>query len=268
MFQEFYGFTQTPFATDLPPQQLFAANGQQELAARLGYLVRQRGIGLLTGEIGAGKSTALRSFVAGLDANRYLVCYLSNPLLGMTGFYRGLLLALGHEPPFGRPKLVAAIRAAFDDLGQSKHRSPVVILDEAHLLPHAAFEQLRLLFSAQMDSRSLGTLILVGHPELRRILQLSLHEAFRQRITVHYHLAALDLQATIGYIRHHLHIAGCQADPLFTDDALAHIFDYTKGVPRQINRVCTTALMAGLIERKSVLEESMIRKAIAELEQP
>lgn len=267
MFQEYYGFTRTPFSTNIPPHELFAANDQKELAARLNFLVRQSGIGLLTGEIGSGKSTAVRSFAASLDANRYLVIYLANPLVGMTGLYRDLLLSMGHEPPFGRAKLVTAIRSAFDDLLRSKHRSPIVILDEAHLLPHTAFEQFRLLFSSNMDSQSLGSLLLIGHPDLRRILKLSIHEAFRQRLSIHYHLSPLDLQETIAYIRHHLTIAGCRADPLFTDDAFTRIFNYTKGVPRLINRVCTTALMAGLIDRKTVLEESIIRKAIADLEQ-
>jgi ABC-type transport system involved in cytochrome c biogenesis ATPase subunit len=168
MFQQFYGFSRLPFSKDIPPQDLFQAEGQQELCARLSYLVKERGLGLVTGETGSGKSTALRRFVASLDANRHFVIYLSNPLLGMSGLYREILTALGHEPLFSRPKMVAKIRSVFEDLIQNKHRIPVVILDEAHALPDTAFDPFRLLFSTQMDSQSLGTLLLVGHPELRR----------------------------------------------------------------------------------------------------
>jgi len=267
-FQTFYGFTRSPFAKDMPPSDLFSAEGQNELCARLSYLTQQRGMGLLTGETGCGKSTALRRFTASLDSNRFFVIYLANPLLGLTGLYRDLLLALGHQPPFSRPKMVALIRSALDDLLTNKRRTPFLILDEAHLLPDEVFEQLRLLFSTHMDSQSLGALLLVGQPELRRTLHMASHEAFFQRFSTTYHLPPLDLIQSMAYIRHQIQFSGYKAAPLFTDDALTRIYDYTKGIPRQINRLCTTALLVGMIEQKQILEESSIRKAIAELDQP
>jgi type II secretory pathway predicted ATPase ExeA len=266
MFQEFYGFTRLPFSRTIATQDLFPTAGQKELSARLTYLVHERGFGLVTGEIGSGKSTAVRTFAAGLDFNRYLVVYLANPTTGMTGLYRDLLLSLGVEPPFGKPRLVARIRTALEELSATKHRAPVVVLDEAHLLTQPMLEQLRLLFSDQMDSQSLATLVLVGHPDLRRTLHLSVHEAFTQRLAVRYHLGPLDLSETIGYIKHQVRITGYTGGTLFTDDAIQRIFEYTKGIPRRINQVCTTALMAGLIDQKSVLDESTLRKAIADLD--
>jgi general secretion pathway protein A len=266
MFQEFYGLTRLPFSRTIATADLFPTSGQKELCARLTYLVRECGFGLVTGEIGSGKSTAVRAFASSLDFNRHLVVYLANPTTGMTGLYRDLLLSLGYEPPFSKPRLVARIRTALDDLHASKHRTPVIVLDEAHLLTQPMLEQLRLLFSDRMDSQSLATLVLVGHPDLRRMLHLSVNEAFAQRLTVRCHLAALDLQETVGYIKHQVRIAGYTAGPLFTDDAIQRIFEYTKGIPRRINQVCTTALMAGLIDQKTILEESTIRKAIADLD--
>ncbi len=266
MFQEFYGFTSVPFSRSIATKDLFPTASQKELAARLTYLVRERGCGLVTGEIGSGKSTAVRAFAASLDFNRYLVVYLANPLTGITGLYRDLLFSLGVEPPFSRPRLVARIRSALEELRASKHRTPVVLLDEAHLLTQPMLEQLRLLFSDQMDSQSLATLVLIGHPDLRRTLHLSVNEAFEQRLAVRCHLVALDLSETIGYIKHQVRIAGYTAGPLFTDDAIQRIFEYTKGLPRRINQVCTTALMAGLIDQKTVLDETTIRKAIADLD--
>jgi type II secretory pathway predicted ATPase ExeA len=266
MFQEFYGFTRVPFSRTIATQDLFPTAGQKELSARLTYLVRERGCGLVTGEIGSGKSTAVRTFAASLDFNRYLVVYLANPTTGITGLYRDLLVSLGYEPPFSKPRLVARIRTALEELSVTKHRAPVVVLDEAHLLTQPMLEQLRLLFSDKMDSQSLATLVLVGHPDLRRTLHLSVHEAFTQRLAVRYHLGPLDLQETIGYIKHQVRLAGYTAGTLFTDDAIQRIFEYTKGIPRRINQVCTTALMAGLIDQKSVLDESTLRKAIADLD--
>ena len=266
MFQEFYGFTRVPFSRTIATQDLFPTAGQKELNARLTYLVRERGLGLVTGDIGSGKSTAVRTFAASLDFNRYLVVYLANPTTGMTGLYRDLVVSLGYEPPFSKPRLVTRIRSALEELNVTKHRTPVVVLDEAHLLTQPMLEQLRLLFSDKMDSQSLATLVLVGHPDLRRTLHLSVHEAFTQRLAVRYHLGPLDLQETLGYIKHQVRIAGYTAGTLFTDEAIQRIFEYTKGIPRRINQVCTTALMAGLIDQKSVLDESTLRKAIADLD--
>lgn len=266
MFQQFYGFARIPFSKDIPAQDILATPGQAELSARLSYLVSEQGIGLVTGEIGSGKSTAVRSFVASLDPNRHLVIYLSNPTLGMSGLYRDILLALGHEPLFSKPKMVTRIRSAFDDLIRTKQRYPLLIIDEAHLLPSFAFEQFRLLLSTQMDSRSLGSLLLVGPPALKETLHLSFYEAFRQRLTNSYHIPPLDLKETIEYINHHLHIAGLLSGSPFSDDALKRIFEYTRGIPRQINRLCTTALISGRLEQKQILDDSTIRKAIAELD--
>jgi type II secretory pathway predicted ATPase ExeA len=266
MFQEFYGFTRVPFSRTIATGELFPTRGQQELSARLTFLVRECGVGLVTGEIGSGKSTAVRAFAASLDFNRYLVIYLANPTTGTTGLYRDLLLSLGVEPPFSQPRLVSRIRTALEEVRTNKHRAPVIVLDEAHLLAQPMFEQLRLLLSDQMDSRSLATLVLVGHPDLRRTLQLSVLEAFQQRVAVKCHLAPLDLEETVGYIKHQVRTAGYVAGPLFTDEAIQRIFEYTKGLPRRINQVCTTALLAGRIDQKTVVDESTIRKAIADLD--
>ena len=266
MFQQYYGFSSLPFSKTIATHDLFTTAAQKELAARLTYLVRERGVGLLTGEVGSGKSSAVRAFTASLDFNRYLVIYLANPLLGIAGLYRELLSQLGRTPPYTQARMVACLRQAFAELLSSKRRAPLVIIDEAHLLTSPMLEQLRLLFSDAMDSQALATLLLVGQPGLRRTLQLNVHEAFNQRLSVRYQLVPLDLAETIAYIRHHVRVAGYTAGTLFTDDALGRVFEYTKGVPRRINQVCTTALMAGLIDQKTVLDESTIRKAIADLD--
>ena len=210
MFQYFLRLPTPALFQRYPARRPFPAEGQTELCARLTYLTKERGLGLVTGETGCGKSTAVRRFTASLDANRYFVIYLANPLLGISGLYRDLLTALGHEPPFSRPKMVARIRSVFEDLLLNKHRTPLLILDEAHFLPDTAFEQLRLLFSSHMDSQSLGALLLVGQPELRRTLRLATHEAFFQRLTTSFHLPPLDLAQSLAYIRHHIQLLRLQ----------------------------------------------------------
>lgn len=266
MFQEFYGFSATPFSRGLPTSKLFLAAGQEELKARLSYLVRERGIGVITGEIGSGKSTAIRAFVESLDPTRTTVVYTANPLIGIAGLYREMLTALGERVPMLRQQMVLALRRCFDTLTNERKTTPVLIVDEAHLLDQRMIEELRLLLNVHMDSQAAATLILVGHTELRRTLRLSIHEAFWQRASIRYHLRALDLTETGGYIRHQVESAGYRGTALFSDGFVAKAFDYTKGIPRQINLVCTHALMAGCAQQKPVLDELIFRQVVNDLE--
>lgn len=266
MFQEFYGFVIVPFSRGLSTAKLFVANAQEELKARLTYLVRERGIGLITGEIGSGKSTAVRSFVEGLDPTRHTVVYTANPLIGITGFYREVLLQLGEPVPMFRQQMVLAIRRCFDLLTNERKKTPLVIVDEAHLVEHRMLEELRLLLNVRMDSQAAAALVLVGHSELRRTMRLSIHEALWQRTLVRFHLRSLDLTETGAYIRHQVEVAGYRGPALFSDGFVAKAYDYTKGIPRQINLVCTHALMAGCAEKKQVLDEMVLRQVINDLE--
>lgn len=266
MFQEFYGFRTMPFSRNIPTADLFPTTGQQELKARLTYLLRERGIGLVTGEVGSGKSTALRAFAESLDPNRYLVVYLANPALGMTGVYRDMATALGLVPTYFKPDMVSQIRRALEDLFIHKRRAPVILFDEAHLLGTPMLEEFRLLLNHHMDAESLATLVLVGHSELRHKLRLAIHEPLFQRLAVRYHLGPLDLEETAAYIKHHVRVAGYSGGQIFSDEFVAKTFEYTKGIPRKINLVCTHALMDGFVERKQILDEATLRKVINDLE--
>lgn len=117
-----------------------------------------------------------------------------------------------------------------------------------------------------MDSQAAASLVLVGHTELRRTLRLSIHEALWQRTLVRYHLRAFDLTETGAYIRHQVETAGYRGTALFSDGFVAKAYDYTKGIPRQINLVCTHALMAGCAHQTQLLDEAIFRQVIADLE--
>lgn len=266
MFQEFYGFATMPFSCGLSISNLFPAAGQEELKARLSYLVRERGIGLITGEVGSGKSTAIRAFVDGLDPTRYTVVYTANPHVGISGFYRDVLTQLGESVPIFRPQMAFAIRRSFDVITNERKKTPVVIVDEAHLLEQRALEELRLLLNVRMDSQAAAALILVGHTEFRRTLRLSINEAFWQRTNIRYHLPALDLTDTGAYIKHQVEVSGYRGGAIFSDGFVAKAYDYTRGIPRQINMVCTHALMAGAASQKRVLDEMVLRQVVGDLE--
>ena len=266
MYQQFFGFEATPFTKTIAPAAILATPNLKELISRLTLVVKERGIGLVTGDIGSGKSTAVRAFVASLDPNRHIVIQLAAPINSPTALYRSLLLALNQHPPFGATAQIVALRTALADLVTNR-KTPIIVIDEAHLLPTHLIDPLRTLLAAQLDSQSLAALILIGQPDLRRTLLLNTLQAFAQRITIRAHLDPLSLEATLAYIQHHLKVAGLKDGiPLFADDALRRIADYTQGVPRRINQLSTAALIAAAADKKKIVDDTAVRQAINDLE--
>ena len=188
-------------------------------------------------------------------------------MLTRTRPARGASVALNQPIPFGATAQVTALRTVLADLIQTQRKTPVVVIDEAHLFGHNLIDPLRTLVSAQLDSQSLAALILIGQPELRRTLQLSTHAAFAQRITHRCHVEPLPLEATLAYIQHHLKVAGLkEGTTLFSDDALKRIAEWAQGIPRRINQVCTAALVAGAVAKAKVIDDTPVRQAINDLE--
>lgn len=262
--QAHYAFTRVPFGRDLAPSQLFASRAHQEAVARLRWLIDQRTIGCLTGEVGAGKTVAARATTAGLDSSRFTPVYLSNPLIGARGLHHHLVIALGGEPRFHRPALIAQTADLLAAEHHERRKTVVLVVDEAHLLANEQLEQLRLLTNADMDARSPLTLILLGQPTLRRRLKIGHFAALDQRITLRYHLDGLPLDETLAYLKHHLTLAG-RSDPLFSDDATALIHAHARGIPRAINNLAIQALIAAYADGKGIVDESAAKAAVAEV---
>ena len=265
MFNTHFGFTATPFAKSLAINDVLLTSGVKELHARLQHAVRERGIALVTGDIGSGKSTAVRAFLATLDTNRNLIIPIAAPIASPAALYRTLLLALNERPPFGAAAQLAALRAVLNDAINNR-RIPVIVLDEAHLLDPTIIDPLRILLASQLDSLSLASLILIGQSDLRRTLQLNALQAFAQRITVRACLDPLGLEAALGYISHHLNIAGADASVLLAQDALQRIADFAQGNPRRINQIVTAALLAAAADKKRIVDDTAVRRAINDLE--
>jgi general secretion pathway protein A len=261
---DFYAFSHTPFTKSISVKHLFPSRGHCEIQGRLAFALQDRLAALLTGDVGTGKSTAVRAFAQTLDHNLYPVVYLSNPHLGVTALYREILLALQVEPAFGFMRLLPQLRSTLHDLAR-KGRYVLLIVDEAHLLSPELFDQLRFLLNNEMDSASLIALVLLGQPDLAHKLRFTPYEALHQRIAVRFHLKPFDLEETAGYVKHHLRIAGCP-NPIFSDGFLAGIYDHTKGVARKINNLCRGALLLGATESKQILDESDLRRVILDLE--
>lgn len=265
MFEAYYGFTQTPFTRAMAPAALFCSEQHQELLARLRYLVQSRGFGLVTGEVGSGKSTSVRALAATLDAARNPVLYVSQSGLTPRNLYRDIGLQLGLDPGFFTAEARRQVAQALWDAHAAHDRRPLIVIDEAHLLCPAMLEEIRFLTNYHMDSASPMALCLVGQPELRQRLRLRAFEAISQRVTLRFHLAGFPEPETKAYIGHHLKVAGV-AHALFSDEAVRLIHQFTKGIPRRINNLATACLLAGFVEQKTFIDEATARKALGELQ--
>ena len=259
-----YAFNSTPFTRSIASPDLYPSRGHREIQGRLSFALQERLPALVTGDVGTGKSTALRAFAHSLDHNLYAVVYLPNPHLTVTTLYRQILLALQTEPAYAFSQLLPQLRSTLSNLTR-KGRFVLLIIDEAHLLPPDIFDQLRFLLNDEMDSASPLSLVLLGQPDLARKLRFAPYEALHQRIAVRYHLRPFDLEETAGYVKHHLHVAGCQ-NQIFSDSFVSGVYDHTKGVASKINNVCRSALLLGATEHKQILDKTDLKRVILDLE--
>lgn len=263
MFETFFGFKKSPFSPSPDPQQLFESVAWTQMRTRLEFLVNYRGVGLFTGEVGSGKSTATRTFLAGLNPNLYKIMYLH----WTSGSTLDLLCLLARqlhlEPAFRRADLVHQISETIVGLNQSKKQHPLLILDEAQMLNHQALELLPLLLNFEMDSSPYLSLALVGQPLLRRTLSLAIHEPLRQRIAVHYHLDGLSRQELEAYVAHQLKVAGIK-QPLFDETACQALYQATKGIPRKVNKLALAALRLAASRKCNLVDEAVLLDATQE----
>jgi type II secretory pathway predicted ATPase ExeA len=263
MWESFFGFKKTPFSDRPDSKQLFASEAWNQVKTRLEFLSQHHGVGLLTGEVGAGKSTAARAFTATLNPNLYKILYVHFSSGSALDLLRQIARELNLEPAHWRGDLVRQIAEAILRLNQSKKQHPILICDEAQLLPHPALEQLPLLLNFDMDSSRYLTLLLIGQPLLRRTLSLQMHEALRQRIGVHYHLEGLSREELDTYLTQQLKAAGV-AQPLFDDTARQALYQATKGIPRKINKLALTALRLAAARKAQGVNEAILLDATAE----
>ena len=259
-----WGFTRMPFQKDLAPSMLHTHASHAAAVARIAWCVDERALGVVTGEVGAGKTVAVRAALAGLDQSRTTVIYLANPSVGARGLYSTIVSSLGGTPRFHRASLIPQATEALATEENERGRKVVVILDEAHLLDAEQLEGLRLLTNAELDSRSPFACLLVGQPTLRRRIRLGAFAALDQRVALRYAMTGMDSGETAGYIAHHLKLAG-RSDTLFSDDATALIHQVSRGLPRAVNNLAVQSLVAAFAQNKAIVDESSARAAVTEV---
>ena len=263
--QSHWGFTVMPFTAAVPVSGLFGSAAHKEAVARLRWLISARGAGVLTGEAGSGKTAALRAAVDGLDASRHTLIYLPNPQVGVRGILGAVALARGQAPRFHHATLIPQVEAALAAEADERGRAVLLAIDEAHMMTGEQLEAVRMLTNHDLDSGSPLTIVLIGQPTLRRRLRLGDMAALDQRVQLRYHIPspALTLAEAGGYIRRHTEQAG-RSDTLFSDDAVRVMHAQARGLPRAINRLAITALLAACSAGKTIVDESSARTAITE----
>jgi type II secretory pathway predicted ATPase ExeA len=259
-----YGFTRTPFGRDLAPGMLHRHHTHAEAVARITWLVTERALGVITGEVGAGKTVAARAAVQALDPTRHTIIYLPNPAIGSRGVYQQITRALGGIPRFHKAALIPQTSELLAAEETERGRRVVLVLDEGHLLSDQQLEELRLFTNTDMDAASPFACVLLGQPTLRRRIRLGTFAALDQRIALRYELTGMDLGETASYLGHHLKLAG-RSDQLFSDDAIALIHQTSRGIPRAVNNLAIQALIAAFADGKGIVDESSVRAAVTEV---
>jgi type II secretory pathway predicted ATPase ExeA len=264
MYQQYFGFTKEPFAADVPIEQLYQSASFKELRTRLDHVMQHRGIMLVTGESGAGKTTALRSLLWSLNTKLFFPVYLPLATVGVSDFYRQLNRALGGDDHFFKSVVHRSIQELLTNHAQTKNCMPVIVFDEAHLLKEQNFRELQIIANFRMDTFLPAVFIIAGQPLLSKRLAMQSLESFAQRITLAYHLGAMSEDETIGYIRHHLAIAG-GTDRIIDDKTCIIVHQKSKGMPRPAGTLMKKAFIAAMSKGAKSVDTDDVLLAAKEL---
>ena len=265
MYTAFYGFGEKPFNITPDPKFVFLSDQHREALAHLLYGIRERGGFIeITGEIGTGKTTLCRTLLGQLDHDTR-VALIFNPDLTATELLQSINEDLGIPiDGVSKKSLVSALNAHLLRQREEK-KNIVLIIDEAQDLQPSVLEQIRLLSNLETETEKLIQIVLMGQPELRKILAKPELKQLNQRITVRYHLGPLDRKETIQYITHRLDVAGGANKVRFTPGALQTIHRRTAGIPRLINVLCDRCLLAGFSAGKKTISRAIVNRAMREI---
>ena len=266
MYESHFGLSGPPFQLNPDPAFYFDSRGHSNALAYLKFGVHQgEGFIIVTGEIGAGKTTLVRTLLEGLDAEKVVAAQVVSTQLESGDLLRAILTAYG-VPTAGASKahLIASLEGFLTALA-AKGRRALLIVDEAQNLKHEAVEELRMLSNFQLGNHALLQSFLIGQPELRTLLQSKSMEQLRQRVIASCHLGPLDQTETRAYIEHRLHRVGWKDSPAFADDAFDAIHRWTGGVPRRINRLCNRLFLAAFLSGKDAISAETVDQTAGEL---
>ena len=265
MYCQFYGLKERPFNVTADPSFFFLSHQHKEALAHLSYGVANRkGIIVITGEVGTGKTTLCRFFLNRLDKN-IRTAFILNPYFSEIQLLEAIVRDFGLNIQ-GKSRFSIVWKLNNFLLSESeKGNNVVLIIDEAQNLKPHQLEQIRLLSNLETEKNKLIQIILVGQPELNRKLNLYELRQLQQRIMVRYHITPLVTEEIKNYTKHRLSIAGSSDHVKFNDKAIQEISDFSAGMPRLINIICDRALLAGFVAETRLIDEEIIHKCTQEL---
>ncbi len=266
MYCEFYGFRESPFTITPNPRFLFLSDHHREALAHLLYAVESRvGFVELTGEVGTGKTTVLRTFLNRLDGRGHRTALIFNPCLSSLELLKSVNREFGLScDSESRVDLLQVLNEFLLEQKAAGH-SVVLVMDEAQNLSPEVLEQIRLISNLETETDKLIQIVLSGQPELLAVLARDELRQLNQRITVRYHLLPMDFDSTRRYIDHRMELAGCHRAAEFSSAALKRIFRFSGGVPRLVNVVCDRALLIGFTNESRIITGSMAAQAVSEV---
>ncbi|MFY7863380.1 ExeA family protein [Roseateles sp.] len=274
MYANFFGLKQEPFSIAPDPHYLYMSERHREALAHLLYGLRGGGgFVLLTGEIGTGKTTVCRAFLA-QTPKRCNVAYIFNPKLSVSELLHTVCEEYGiqhHQALPQQGEAAGSVKPFVDALNEFLLRTHAVgqnnilVIDEAQNLSAEVLEQLRLLTNLETDERKLLQIILIGQPELREMLARPELEQLSQRVIARFHLPALSEDETAHYVRHRLGVAGFSAALPFDAKSLKRVYQLSRGVPRRINLLCDRALLGAYAQGRAQIDASTVERAAAEV---
>ncbi len=259
MYKEFYGLEDLPFTLTPDPRFLVFTPSYNEVLASLYYgLENAKGLIVLTGEVGTGKTTALRWILRRLDSS-VLAAYIFNPRLSIDEFYHHVTSLLGIREWTNKAELLSVLGRVLDDRHRRGLRT-VLIIDEAHELSEYVLEEIRLLLNFESDTAKHLQIILSGqHEEMRKKLNLDSLRQLKQRVALRSRIHSLpNVDEVERYITERLLIAGSDQPNIFTPGAIDFIFQCSEGIPRQINNVCDNAMLAGYAAGEQIIGRKII----------
>jgi putative secretion ATPase (PEP-CTERM system associated) len=266
MYEDFYALTGKPFQLNPDPSFFFGSRGHKRAFAYLQYGVHQsEGFIVITGEIGAGKTTLVRNLFEQLDRNRLVAAQIVSTQLDADDMLRSVSIAFGLPiKAVDKASLLATLEAFLCQLAVAKKRA-LLVVDEAQNLTPRAIEELRMLSNFQLGDQALLQSFLIGQPELRSMMQQPQMQQLRQRVTASYHLGPMDRAETQAYIEHRLRHVGWKGDPAFDSSALDLIHQASGGIPRRINTLCNRLLLAGFLGGKHAFGASDVESIVREI---
>ena len=266
MYESFYGLTSKPFQLNPDPKFYFASKQHRRATAYLEYGMHQNeGFIVITGEVGAGKTTIVRGMLENLDQDKVVAAHLVSTQLDADDTLRLVGAAFGIRTKDVEKSDVLMSLEAFLISMTGKGKRCLLIVDEAQNLTARAVEELRMLSNFQFGNHALLQSFLIGQPEFREILRSPQMAQFRQRVIASCHIGPMDVDETRGYVEHRLKCAGANEYPIFTPDSFLAIFKATSGIPRRINSVCDRLMLFGYLNDKKEFDAKDVEDVAAEI---